>query len=183
MATDAQGPGVQPDSSGSTTIIRYPNRRLYDRGQGKYVTLGEIEDIVRQGRTVTIVDSKSGADLTRSVLTQIILERYPERMEMFPTSFLHLMIRANDMALGFLRDYLRQSLAYIGMLQQASALNPFLAPAQWLKSFLPEKSPPAAEENADILARRVAELERRLEELQSKGAQAKETDTPGRKPK
>jgi polyhydroxyalkanoate synthesis repressor PhaR len=165
MSAGEQHPET-PDSSGGTTIIRYPNRRLYDRGQGKYVTLGEVEDLVRQGTTVTIVDSKSGADLTRSILTQIILERYPERMEMFPVSFLHLMIRANGLALGFLHDYLRQSLAYIGMLQQASTLNPFLAPGQWLKAFLPDQPPPAEEESADALARRVAELERRLEELQ-----------------
>src|SRR5262245_48844890 len=73
----------QPAESSSelepVLITRYPNRRLYDRSQTRYVTLPEIAELVRKGRTVTVRDSKTGEDLTRSILTQIILEHHPER--------------------------------------------------------------------------------------------------------
>ena len=92
-------------------IKRYPNRRFYDRTKRKYITLQDIEDLVCQGHTLDVRDSKSDEDLTRVVLTQILLERHPERMDMFPIAFLHLMLRANDLALEFLRVFMRLSLA------------------------------------------------------------------------
>src|SRR5689334_99411 len=106
-------PGDEP-----VLITRYPNRRLYDRSRGRYVTLPEIAELVRQGRTVIVGDSKTGEDLTRPVLTQIILDQYPERMDLLPVSMLNAMIRANEAALAFLRDYLQQSLTYLEWLQR-----------------------------------------------------------------
>ena len=106
-----------PAADGPAVIVRYPNRRLYDRSEGRYVTLQEVEEKVRRGRTVTVRDSKTGEDLTRAVLTQILLERHPERMGLFPVSFLHLAIRANEAMLGLLTEYVRQSLAYAELLQ------------------------------------------------------------------
>ena len=101
-------------------IRRYPNRRLYDRSRRRYVTLQEIEELVHQGRTVLVRDSRTGEDLTRSILTQILLERHPEKMEMFPVAMLHAILRANDLALEFLRGYLRQSLAALEAVQKAA---------------------------------------------------------------
>ena len=106
-----------PPPDGPAVIVRYPNRRLYDRSEGRYVTLQDVEEKVRRGLTVTVRDSKTGDDLTRAVLTQILLERHPERMALFPVSFLHLAIRANDAMLGLLTEYVRQSLAYAELLQ------------------------------------------------------------------
>jgi polyhydroxyalkanoate synthesis repressor PhaR len=161
------------------TIIRYPNRRLYDRSQGKYVTLQNIADRVRGGGTVTVLDSKTGEDLTRSILTQIILERHPDRMELFPVKLLHLIIRANEMGLGLLRDYVRQSQAYVDLLFGNSAANSVAAPGEWLRAFFPFESsspaPPTASTDAEALARRVAELERRLDEVR------RSNDQPTRK--
>ncbi len=158
-------------------ITRYPNRRLYDRSQGRYVTLQEIAEQVRQGATVTVTDSKSGEDLTHTLLTQIILEQYPERMELFPVAMLHLLIRANDLALGLLREYLNQSLGYWQLFQQAAPLPPL----EWLRTFWPA-APPAAPSahstsDAEALSERVAELERRLAEMQAaadKGAKTRD---------
>jgi polyhydroxyalkanoate synthesis repressor PhaR len=155
-------------------ITRYPNRRLYDRSQGKYVTLQEIADSVRQGKTVAVRDSKTGEDLTRSLLTQIILEQCPERMELFPVAVLHSMIRANTVVLGFLRDHFRQALAYLEVLQRSAAINPFMPPLDWMRFFLPNLTPPGKGESgapapaapdAEALARRVAELEQRLDQM------------------
>jgi polyhydroxyalkanoate synthesis repressor PhaR len=164
--------GPAPD--GPAVIVRYPNRRLYDRSEGRYVTLQDIEEKVRRGRIVTVRDSKTGEDLTRVVLTQILLERHPERMALFPVSFLHLAIRASDGMLGLLTEHVRQSLAYAELLQQAAPVNPLLAPQAWLRAFLPGPAPAPRDEAGgalDAMAQRLAELERRLEQLQAEGGE------------
>ncbi len=165
-------------------ITRYPNRRLYDRSQARYVTLPEIAELVRKGRTVVVRDSKTGEDLTRPILTQIILEQYPERMELFPVSVLNSIIQANGTALRFLREYLQQSLTYLELLQQPAAVNPLLMPLHWMKAFLPNSpaGPPAPatepEPDAATLLRRIAELERRLDELQTTPAKKQKGQKP-----
>src|SRR6516225_3080619 len=119
--TTAERP-TEPDPE-PVLITRYPNRRLYDRSRARYVTLPEIAELVRAGRTVTVRDSKTGEDLTRLILTQIILEQYPERMELFPVSVLSSIIHANEAALGFLREYIGQSLTYLELLQRPATVN------------------------------------------------------------
>ena len=57
------------------SIKRYPNRRLYDRQARRYITLQDLEDLVLQGKKIEVRDSRSGDDLTRPILTQILLER------------------------------------------------------------------------------------------------------------
>jgi polyhydroxyalkanoate synthesis repressor PhaR len=170
------GPGAEP-----VPITRYPNRRLYDRSRRRYVTLPEIADLVRQGQTVTVRDSKTGEDLTRSVLTQIILDQHPERMELLPVSMLNAMIRANEAALSFLRDYLQQSLSYLDWLQRPAAVNPLLMPPPWLRAFLPNAAAVAPDPDAAALLRRIAELERRLDEVQNRPTDSGSTAAPGRR--
>jgi polyhydroxyalkanoate synthesis repressor PhaR len=70
-APGAEGPAV--------TVVRYPNRRLYDRSQARYVTLQEVAAMVREGKTVTVRDSKTDEDLTTTTLMQILLDQHPER--------------------------------------------------------------------------------------------------------
>jgi polyhydroxyalkanoate synthesis repressor PhaR len=158
----------------TVSIVRYPNRRLYDRSQGRYVTLQEIAGMVREGKAVNVRDSKTNEDLTGTILTQIILEHHPERMELLPVPVLHLMIRTNGVVLGLLREYFRQSLVYVDFWQRAAAFNPMGASVEWLKSFLPgapaagaAQRPDAAagQVDAESLARRLAEMERRLNAL------------------
>jgi hypothetical protein len=130
------------------------------------VTLRDVEDTIRGGGTVIVRDSKTGADLTRLLLTQIILERHPERMEVFPITLLHLIIRTDGALFGFLRDSVRQALLYVETLQRAAPFNPLLPPQDWLRAFLPESFARRGPE-ADVrsLLDRIAELERRLDEL------------------
>ena len=116
-------------------IRRYPNRRLYDRSRRQYVTLGDIEELVRTGHDVEVRDSKTDEDLTRQILTQILLERHPDKMKMFPVAMLHGILRANDLAVEFLRSYLRQSLAAMESLQRAGP--PFVSPLDWMSTFFP----------------------------------------------
>jgi polyhydroxyalkanoate synthesis repressor PhaR len=167
VASTEQPENARASDPDVVEITRYPNRRLYDRSQGKYVTLQEIADAVRRGKTVSVRDSRTGEDLTRLLLTQIILEQYPERMELFPVAVLHSMIRANATVLESLRDYFRQSLSYLDVVQRSAGPNPFMAPLDWMRMFMPALSPPppADRPDAEALARRVAELEQRLDQL------------------
>jgi polyhydroxyalkanoate synthesis repressor PhaR len=166
MPAGDQRKGAEPVS-----IVRYPNRRLYDRSQGRYVTLQEIAAMVREGKAVCVRDSKTNDDLTSVILTQIILEHHPERMELLPVPILHQMIRTNSVVLGLLREYFHQSLAYLEFWERASAFNPIAGSVEWMKAFLPTQpaagSGPAASGPADAeaLARRIADMERRLNAL------------------
>ncbi len=170
-------PSTQSENQ-AARIVRYPNRRLYDRTQGRYVTLQDIVAMIRAGRAVTVHDSKTNEDLTGTVLTQILLEFHPERVQVFPVPVLHLMIRANDVVLAFLREYLRQSLTYLEFWQRAASFGSMAGPLEWMKSFLPAQPaaaepPPSAPAGAEALARRVEELERRLRALDAEPGKAK----------
>lgn len=61
-------------STGPRVIRKYPNRRLYDSGTSRYVTLSEIKQLVMQGESFVVQDARTGEDLTRTILLQIILE-------------------------------------------------------------------------------------------------------------
>jgi len=129
-----------------------------------------VEETIRNGGTVIVRDSKTGADLTRSLLTQIILERHPERMELFPIGLLHLIIRTEGAMFGFFRDSVRQALLYVEMLQRDAPFNPLLPPQEWLRAFLPESfARRTPEVDVKALLARIAELERRLDELRNAG--------------
>src|SRR5215469_10884894 len=111
-------------------IRRYPNRRFYDRSRSCYITLGDIEDLVLEGRSIVVQDSRTGEDLTRQILTQILLERHPEKIELFPAALLQGLLRANDLALDFWGTYLRQALSVLEGLQRP--LTTMNLPATWL---------------------------------------------------
>ena len=77
-------------------LRKYPNRRYYDTRQSNYVTIEEIHAAVRDGFEVRVTDSKTGEDLTAKVLTQIILDHDPPKLDIFPIELLHQLIRANE---------------------------------------------------------------------------------------
>jgi polyhydroxyalkanoate synthesis repressor PhaR len=147
-------------------IRRYPNRRLYDRSRRQYVTLKDIEDLVLAGKTVEVSDSRTGEDMTRQILTQILMDRHPHKMEIFPVAMLHSVLRANDFAMDLWRGYLRQSLTAMEAMQKAAA--PFAMPIDWVSAFLPALAPPARPDREPV-ERRIDELSRRLDRLQSRG--------------
>lgn len=74
-------------------IKKYSNRRLYDTSQSKYIKLEDLASIVQTGTDIRVVDAKSGADLSRQVLTQVILEQQ-DRLDVIPIELLHSIIRA-----------------------------------------------------------------------------------------
>ena len=77
------------DSKPSQRVIKkYPNRRLYDTDTSTYITLAEIKRLVMDSETFAVVDAKSGEDITRSILLQIILEEEAGGSPMFTTPVL-----------------------------------------------------------------------------------------------
>jgi polyhydroxyalkanoate synthesis repressor PhaR len=79
-------------STGKVTIKKYANRRLYDTESSTYITLDRLALMVREGREFEVVDAKSGEDITRQVLTQIIVEEEARGATMLPINFLKQLI-------------------------------------------------------------------------------------------
>lgn len=163
-------------ANGTIQITRYPNRRFYARDQSNYVSLDDIDAMVRRGEKVEIRDSQTDEDLTSLVLTRLIMERQPEKMNLFPIDMLHFILRSNEVMSDFLHDYFRQALPYMDYLQRhgAAAINLAQKPMHWIKAWLdnlvphqPASEAPSETDDADSLARRIAELEQRLKQLES----------------
>jgi polyhydroxyalkanoate synthesis repressor PhaR len=74
------------------TIKKYANRRLYDTESSAYVTLDRLAQMIREGRDFEVLDAKSGEDITRQVLTQIIVEEEARGSTMLPVNFLRQLI-------------------------------------------------------------------------------------------
>ena len=75
------------------TIKKYPNRRLYDTANSGYITLADVKQMVLEGIDFQVIDAKSGDDLTRAILLQIILDEESGGMPMFSSEMLAQMIR------------------------------------------------------------------------------------------
>ena len=79
-------------SSAKVTIKKYANRRLYDTESSTYITLDRLAQMVREGREFEVVDAKTGEDITRQVLTQIIVDEESRGSTMLPLNFLKQLI-------------------------------------------------------------------------------------------
>ncbi len=80
------------DTTEAITIKKYANRRLYNTATSKYVTLDDLAEMVKSGVDFVVVDAKSGDDITRSVLTQIIFEEESKGQNLLPINFLRQLI-------------------------------------------------------------------------------------------
>ncbi|WP_138516159.1 polyhydroxyalkanoate synthesis repressor PhaR [Rhodoferax bucti] len=92
-------------------IKKYPNRRLYDTDTSTYITLAEIKQLVMDSESFAVVDAKTGEDLTRSILLQIILEEEANGSPMFTTPVLSSIIRFYGHAMqGMMGGYLEKNM-------------------------------------------------------------------------
>lgn len=92
-------------------VKKYANRRLYNTATSSYVTLDELSQMVRKGEDFVVFDAKTGEDITRSVLTQIILEEDGKGRNLLPIGFLrHLIGFYDDSLQSFLPRYLELSM-------------------------------------------------------------------------
>ena len=100
-------------------IKKYPNRRLYDTANSGYITLADVKQMVLEHIDFQVVDAKSGEDLTRSILLQIILEEESAGMPMFSSEMLSQMIRFYGNALqGIMGNYMEQNVKAFLVIQQ-----------------------------------------------------------------
>src|SRR5580765_7252361 len=153
---------------GSRIVRKYANRRLYDTAAGKYVNLEEIATLVRNGEDVQVVDAKTGEDVTRVVLTQIIVEDAKDQPSGLPLELLRQLIMASDRAgQEFIMWYLNSAFDAYRKVQEgvqtrlSDVRSAALSPLTIMRNLLTAQVPPL-ETEAEELRRRVAELEAQL---------------------
>src|SRR5882757_7431425 len=94
------------------TIKKYANRRLYNTATSSYVTLDHLAEMVKEGSEFVVTDAKTGEDITRSVLTQIIVEQEGKGQNLLPIKFLRQIIGFyGDSLGGLVPRYLESSMA------------------------------------------------------------------------
>jgi polyhydroxyalkanoate synthesis repressor PhaR len=94
------------EGPGQVIIKKYSNRRLYDSTNKKYVTLDDIGALIREGNEVKVIDSQSGADISKVILIQVVLESEKNKEDILPVSFLHMLIKyGNKVAKDFFENY------------------------------------------------------------------------------
>jgi polyhydroxyalkanoate synthesis repressor PhaR len=151
-------------------IKRYPNRRLYNSSARKYVNLADVAAAVREGREIKVVDAKTGEDLTRVILTQIIVEDAKEQPAGLPLELLRQLIVASDQAgREFLMWYLGSAFDAYRKVQEmvqsrlSEMRSAALSPLNLMKNLLTGPPQPSATDvELAQLRERVAELEARL---------------------
>jgi len=130
-------------------IKKYPNRRLYDTANSGYITLADVKQMVLEFIDFQVIDAKSGDDLTRGILLQIILEEESVGMPMFSSEMLSQMIRFYGNALqGIMGNYMEQNVKAFLVIQnklqdQAKQIygdKMLLTPDLW-KQFLQMQAP------------------------------------------
>jgi polyhydroxyalkanoate synthesis repressor PhaR len=151
-------------------IKKYGNRRLYDTAGSRYVNLEEIAALIRKGKAVQVVDAKTGEDLTRVTLTQIITEDAKDKPTGLPLELLRQLIVASDQTRQeFVMWYLKSAFdAYktvqdtvqnrLGEMQSA-----ILSPVESVRRLLtgpPPVGPAEQESELKALRKRIAELEK-----------------------
>ena len=125
-----QGQARKAAAGEKVVIQKYANRRLYNKATSTYITLDDLAGMVREGVDFVVYDAKSGEDITRKVLTQIIFEEESSGQSLLPIQFLRQLIRFyGDQMQAFLPSYLELSLdSFIRQQErlrtQFSTLNP-----------------------------------------------------------
>ena len=113
-------------------VKKYANRRLYNTETSSYITLENLADMIRAGRDFVVYDAKSGDDITRGVLTQIIVEEEGKGASMLPTNFLRQLIGFyGDSLQGVVPRYLESAMSNFArqqkqMRQAMQTFSPFI---------------------------------------------------------
>ena len=111
---------TESKSSDVVIIKKYANRRLYDTSASRYVTLDHLRELVREGRDFKVIDAKSGDDLTRGVLAQIIFEEESKGETLLPVEFLRQLISFyGDSMQSMVPSYLQMSMETFARQHQA----------------------------------------------------------------
>lgn len=175
-------------------VKKYANRRLYNTESSSYITLDTLAEMVRNGRDFVVYDAKTGEDITRSVLTQIIVEEESKGRAMLPTGFLRQLIGFyGDSMQSVVPKYLEQAMgAFAAQQEQVSkavqqTMGPFFPPGleevgrqnrammeramSLFTPFLPQdgkaEAKPAGQSEVDALRAEVETLRKQLAEARA----------------
>jgi len=173
-------------------IRKYGNRRLYDSTNSQYVNLDDIARLVREGRQVQVVDAKTGQDLTRVTLTQIITEDAREKNTGLPLELLRQLVVASDeVRQEFIMWYLKSAFDTYQKVQDAvqgrlgQVQSALLTPVDMMKQLLgaggTSQAQTEADSELDVLRKRLAELEGRLKKPARAKPRAKQSTRPKQK--
>jgi polyhydroxyalkanoate synthesis repressor PhaR len=174
-------------------IKKYENRRLYDTSSSRYVNLDDVAAMIREGREVQVLDAKSGEDLTRVTLTQIITEDAKDQPAGLPLELLRQLIIATDKAgQEFVMSYLKsafdtyQKVRDVVQNRFSEMQSSALSPLQIMSNFIPgsqTQRPSGAEPDSELLElrRRLAELEARVHKRKAPRRRAKRAGAPPRR--
>lgn len=121
--------------STSRVIKKYPNRRLYDTEESRYITLGDIRRLVIDDRAFSVIDKKTGANITRSVLLQVISDQEQGQEHVLSEEFLAQVIRCHGhtdpRSLAHqLENSLRRYLSELHSFSGPGAINPLTSGPQ-----------------------------------------------------
>jgi polyhydroxyalkanoate synthesis repressor PhaR len=133
---------VAPKAESTRIIKKYPNRRLYDTETSAYITLAEVRRLVMSTTPFVVRDAKTGEDLTRSILLQIILEEETGGVPMFTEAVLANIIRFyGDAMQGFMGAYLEKNVqSFMDLQLKMAEQSKGLSPEMWAQ-FMNAKSP------------------------------------------
>jgi polyhydroxyalkanoate synthesis repressor PhaR len=159
-------------------IKRYSNRKLYDTQESRYVTLEEIEEMIRGGKEISVVDASTGEDLTSVTLAQIILENERNHRAVLPSAFLHQLVKHGEAWQEVVQRSMRSSLEGLVSSQREMdrVFREWAARAGWgavtpptgaAKTAEPGRRE-GAEPDADRLREEVATLRERLRALEDR---------------
>ena len=140
-ASTTKAPATSP-ASDARVVKKYPNRRMYDTSSSSYITLAQVRELVMAHEAFVVRDAKSGEDLTRSILLQIILEEEAGGAPMFTEAVLANIIRFYGHAMqGFMGSYLEKNIQmFTDMQARLAEQSPGMTPEAWAK-FMGAQSP------------------------------------------
>ena len=124
-------------TSAQRVIKKYPNRRLYDTATSTYITLAEVKQLVMERENIVVVDAKTGEDLTRSLLLQIIQEAESDGEPIFSSEMLRGIIRFYGPFQGLLGNYLEQSIQAVLDIQAKTGQQSSQAWSEFMRGQLP----------------------------------------------
>ena len=154
-------------------VKKYANRRLYNTESSTYITLDSLAEMVREGRDFVVYDAKSGEDITRSVLTQIIVEEEGKGSAMLPTGFLRQLIGFYGNSLqGLVPGYLEQAMqSFAGQQEQMRT-----AMQSTMGNFFPFNVEDVSRQNLAMMETAMSMFKPFMPNIPGQSAHAPETD-------
>jgi polyhydroxyalkanoate synthesis repressor PhaR len=164
-------------------IKKYENRRLYDTSTSRYVNLEEVAAMIREGADIQVIDAKSGDDVTRVILTQIIMEDARDQQTGLPLELLRQLIVASAQARqDFMMWYLKTAFDTYQKVQdtvqsqlsgmRSAAAAPLETMRRFFTGYAPQQTEHSKDEELAELRERIAELEGRLKKKPAKKRRA-----------